>query len=300
MGRCPRPESRRGLSSRTVPTCILRVICPDQPGLVAAVANFVADHGGNIIHADQHHDESTSIFFQLVQFDLEGFPLPRHEIGPAFAPVAERFGMSVDVRFCDERPRIAIMASKAPHCLTELLSDWRAGEIQADVALIVSNVPDHADLATFYGIPFHHLPVTPETKAAQEARLLELLDQADVELVVLARYMQILSPTIVDRYPNRIINIHHSFLPAFAGARPYHQAHERGVKLIGATAHYVTADLDQGPIIEQDVVRVSHRKTVQDLTRRGSELEKIVLARALRYHLEHRILVFGNKTVVFT
>ncbi len=282
-----------------MPTCVLRITAPDQPGLVAAVANFVADHGGNIIHADQHHDESTGRFFQRVQFDLDGFPLARHEIGPAFAPVADKFGMAVEVRFCDEVPRVAVLASKAPHCLAELLSDWRAGEVQADIRMIVSNVPDHADLAAFYGIPYHSLPVTPETKADQEAQLLALLEADHIELVVLARYMQILSPTIVDRFPNRIINIHHSFLPAFAGARPYFQAHERGVKLIGVTAHYVTAELDQGPIIEQDVARVSHRENVKELTRRGADLEKIVLARALRYHLEHRVVVSGNKTVVF-
>lgn len=282
-----------------MPTCVLRLTAPDRPGLVAAVANFVADHGGNIIHADQHHDETTDVFFQRVQFDLDGFPLARHEIGPAFAPVAERYGMTVEVRFCDEVPRIALLASKAPHCLAELLSDWRAGEVQADIRMIVANVPDHADLAAFYGIPYHYLPVTPETKADQEAQLLALLEADRIELVVLARYMQILSPTVVDRFENRIINIHHSFLPAFAGARPYFQAHERGVKLIGVTAHYATAELDQGPIIEQDVVRVSHRENVKELTRRGADLEKIVLARAVRYHLEHRVVVHGNKTVVF-
>ena len=280
-------------------TAVLLISCKDQPGLVHAVAEFVLQAKGNVVHAEQHVDREAGVFFQRVEFDLDGADLSRDEVAEAFAPVAERFGMDVRVRFSDERPRIALLASREPHCLSDLLARWRAGELPAEVAAVISNHPDHEPLVRFSGVPFHHLPVTPQTKDAQEAAVVELLRGYDVELVVLARYMQILSPAVLDAFPSRIINIHHSFLPAFVGARPYHQAQQRGVKLIGATAHYATADLDEGPIIAQDVEPVTHRDSVVDLIRKGRDLETVVLARAVRAHVEHRTLVFGNKTIVF-
>lgn len=277
---------------------MLLLSCPDQPGVVAAVADFVWRHGGNIVHAEQHTDEVDGVFFQRVEFQLDGFAFGRDDLERAFWPVAERFGMEVSVRFSDDRPRLAVLASRAPHCLIDLLSRWRAGELPADLALVASNHPDHAELAAYFGVPYRHLPVGDDP-AAQESALLAVLREQRIDLVVLARYMRILSPVVVDAFPNRIINIHHSFLPAFVGARPYRQAHERGVKVIGATAHFVTAALDEGPIIDQDVTRVSHRDGVDDLARKGRDLEVIVLARALRAHLENRVLAWGNRTVVF-
>ena len=280
-------------------SAVLLLSCPDQRGIVHAVAQFVLEHGGNVINAEQHVDHEAGVFFQRVEFDLDGGDLARDDVAAAFAPVAERFGMSVSVRFSDDRPRLAILASREPHCLADLLARYTAGELPGDVVAVVSNHPDHEALAAFHGVPYHHLPVTPATKAAQEAEIVRILRGLDVELVVMARYMQILTPTILDAFPLRIINIHHSFLPAFIGARPYHQAQARGVKLIGATAHYATADLDEGPIIAQDVTPVSHRDTVGDLIRKGRDQETLVLARAVRAHLEHKTLAFGNKTVVF-
>jgi formyltetrahydrofolate deformylase len=280
-------------------SAVLLITCPDRPGLVAGVANFVTGHGGNILHADQHVDDAAGIFFQRVEFALDGFGVARDDIAPAFAAVAEPLGMQYRVAFSDEVPRLGVLASTAPHCLTDLLARWAAGELAADLRVIASNHPDHAATAEFYGVDYEYLPIRDGDLAAQEARLRAVLDARHIDLVVLARYMQVLSDDFVAAYPNRIINIHHSFLPAFVGARPYHQAHARGVKLIGVTAHYATADLDEGPIIEQDVVRVSHRDAVDDLVRKGRDLEKIVLARAIRAHLDHRVLVYGNKTVVF-
>ena len=280
-------------------TATLLLSCPDQPGLVAAVAEFVFANGGNIVHADQHTDAEASTFFQRVEFALDGFGLARDEIAPAFDELATRYGMRTQLRFSDEVPRVAVLTSREPHCMYDLLARWKTGELAADIPLVISNHPDHADAAEHFGVAFHHLPVSPETKPAQEAKVLELCAAHDVDLIVLARYMQILSPGFVARYPERILNIHHSFLPAFAGGRPYHQAYERGVKIVGVTAHYVTAELDQGPIVDQDVVRVSHRDAVADLVRKGRDLEKIVLARAVLAHLESRVLVYGNKTVVF-
>jgi formyltetrahydrofolate deformylase len=282
-----------------VATVVLLISCPDQPGLVHAVAEFVLTANGNVVHAEQHVDHEAGVFFQRVEFDLDETRLARDEVATAFAPVAQRFGMDARVHFTDERPRIAILASRQPHCLTDLLARWRAGELPAQIVAVISNHPDHERLAQFSGVPFHHLPVTAETKGAQETELVGLLRDHDVELVVLARYMQILTPTVLDAFPSRIINIHHSFLPAFMGARPYHQAQQRGVKIIGATAHYATADLDEGPIIAQDVAPVSHRDSVADLVRKGRDLETVVLAEAVRAHVEHRTLVFGNKTIVF-
>jgi formyltetrahydrofolate deformylase len=267
--------------------------------VVASVADFIASHNGNIVHAEQHTDDVEKVFFQRVEFEIDGFDIPRERILESVAPVSDRFGMQVQLRFTDVRPRVAIMASKQSHCLFDLLTRWRSGELPADVVAVIDNHPDHADLVQHMGVPYFHLPVTPDTKATQEKQVLDTLAAHQVDLVILARYMQILSPTLVDAYPARIINIHHSFLPAFIGANPYRQAHDRGVKIIGATAHYVTADLDEGPILDQEVTRVTHRDSVADLTRKGRDLETIVLARAVRAHLEHRVLVYGRKTVVF-
>lgn len=280
------------------PTAVLLLSCPDQPGVVANVADLVWRNGGNIVHAEQHTDTVDGMFFQRVEFELDGFAFPRDELAEVIAPVARRFSMEVTIRFSDQRPRLAVLASRAPHCLIDLLSRWRGDELDADLCLVASNHPDHAELCGFFGVPFHHVPVG-EDPAAQERALQDLLVDQRIDLVVLARYMRILSPEFVQRWPNRIINIHHSFLPAFVGAQPYRQAHERGVKVIGATAHYVTAELDEGPIIAQDVAHVSHRDGVEELTRKGRDLEVVVLARALRAQLDHRVLAWGNRTVVF-
>lgn len=281
------------------PTARLLVSCPDQRGLVAVVSDFVYRHGGDIVHAEQHTDESAGVFFQRVEFRTADLDLGRHELPAAFAPIAQRLGMQVQVRWSDERRPVAILASRQPHCLYDLLARWQTGEMPGSLALVISNHPDHAELVAHFGVAYHHLPVSRANRADQERAMLGLLSEAGVELVVLARYMQILSPAVIEAYPSRIINIHHSFLPAFVGSRPYHQAYERGVKVIGVTAHYATVELDQGPIIDQDVCRVSHRHDVDDLVRAGRDLETVVLARAVRYHLTDRILVSGNKTVVF-
>ena len=277
---------------------MLLLSCPDQPGVVATVADFVWRNGGNIVHAEQHTDTTAGVFFQRVEFELEGFAFDRAELAGAFAPLAERFDMQVTIRHSDDRPRMAVLASHAPHCLVDLLGRSHAGELAADLALVASNHTDHAELCGFFGVPFHHLAVGDDP-AAQDRAMQELLAVEAIDLVVLARYMRILSPEFVRRWPQRIINIHHSFLPAFVGAQPYRQAHERGVKVIGATAHFVTEGLDEGPIIAQDVAHITHRDGVEQLTRKGRDLEVVVLARALRAHLEHRVLPWGNRTVVF-
>ncbi len=280
-------------------TAVLLLSCPDQKGLVASVSDFLYRNDGNIIHADQHTDAEEGIFLQRVEWELEGFGIPRAEIAEAFRPIAERFGMTWSLHFSDYVPRIAVFVSREAHCVYDLLTRRHMGEFAAEVPLVISNHPDLRAAVEGFGAIYHHLPITPETKAAQEQAVIETLETQRIDLLVLARYMQVLGDDFVARYPNRIINIHHSFLPAFAGARPYHQAYERGVKVIGATAHYVTAELDQGPIIEQDVVRVSHRDSVADLVRKGKDMEKVVLARAVDLHLRNRIVVYGNKTVVF-
>ena len=273
--------------------------CPDQRGIVAAVSDFVYRNHGNIVSADQHSDEEQGTFLQRIEWELSGFRLPREAIGEAFRPIAERFGMSWDLRFSDHVPRVAIFVSRLDHCLHDLLWRQRIGELRAEVAFVISNHPDLRSVAEAFGVPFHVHETEPETRGASAEAMLRRLQEGGIELVVLARYMQVLPPAFVASLPSRIINIHHSFLPAFAGARPYHQAHERGVKVIGATAHYVTAQLDQGPIIEQEVARVSHRDSVADLIRKGRDLERVVLARAVNLHLAHGVLVYGNKTVVF-
>jgi formyltetrahydrofolate deformylase len=277
----------------------LLLSAPDRPGLVAAIANFVYQNGGDVTEADQHTDEEEAMFFQRVEFRLDQFSLSRARLEAALADIARPLQMQCSVRYSDEERKVALLVSRQPHCLVDLLGRWYANELPGKPVIVISNHPDHAGLAERFGLPYHHLPVTAQTRATQEAQLLSLLRSSGVELVVLARYMQILSPTVIDAYPSKIINIHHSFLPAFSGGQPYHQAHARGVKLIGATAHYATAELDQGPIIEQDTARVSHRDGVADLARKGRDLETVVLARAVRLHLSDRVLVHGRKTIVF-
>ncbi|HXI56365.1 MAG TPA: formyltetrahydrofolate deformylase [Polyangia bacterium] len=277
----------------------LLVSCRDRTGLVAALSDFVFRNDGNIIDADQHADRQTGFFFMRLVWDLSQFRLPRGEIAQAVAEMAGRFDLTWELTFSDARPRVAIFASTLPHCLYDLLLSHQLGELGGDLALVISNHQALSSVAGHFGIPFQMIPVEPGRKVEAEAEQQRLLQQHGVDLIVLARYMQILSPAFVDRWPGRIINIHHSFLPAFVGARPYHQAQERGVKVIGATAHYVTSDLDQGPIIEQDVCRVSHRDDVEDLVQKGRELERQVLTRAVRSHLQRRVLVSGNRTIVF-
>ncbi len=280
------------------PTATLLISCPDQQGLVAKFANFIYDNGGNIIHADQHTDFEAGLFLTRIEWQLKGFNLSRDVIVSSFASVGKPLQAVWDIHFSDTIPRIALFVTKQDHCLLDLLWRWQAKEIPAEIPLIISNHENLKTIAEQFNIDFYHIPITKDKKHQQEARQLEILRQHRIDLVILAKYMQILTPDFIDHFPH-IINIHHSFLPAFAGAKPYHRAHERGVKIIGATAHYVTADLDEGPIIEQDVVRVSHRDTVSDLIRKGKDLERVVLARAVRLHLQHRVLVYGNRTVVF-
>jgi formyltetrahydrofolate deformylase len=285
-------------------SAVLLIDCPDRKGLIARVSSLLYERGANILHADQHQDHDLGLFFMRVEwgladssptapgFDLEGFKA-------AFAPLAAELGMRWKLSSSGRLPRVALFCSQYLHCMADLLHRWRTGELLCEIPLIVSNHRDVERLAAFYGIPFEFVPVTAATRPQAEARQLELLTSNGVELVVLARYMQVLSPGFVSRYPAAIINVHHSFLPAFTGAKPYHAAHARGVKLIGATSHYVTDLLDDGPIIEQDVARISHRDQVEDLVSRGRDLERIVLSRAVRWHLDRRILCYGNKTVVF-
>ena len=278
---------------------------PDQPGLVARVAGWIFERGGNILHADQHRDMEAGIFFQRVEWEpsltktAEGRPHDLTAAAAEFRHFAGSLGMSVTILSSVDRLRTALFVSKADHCFHDLVLRWKAGEFACDLVAVVGNHPDLAATARGYGLAFHHIPVTAATKVAAEADQLALLGELRVELVVLARYMQVLSADFLGKFGRPVINIHHSFLPAFAGGRPYHQAHARGVKLIGATAHYATRELDEGPIIHQDVARVTHRHGVDDLIRKGRDLEKTVLAQAVRWHLEGRVLVYGNKTVVF-
>jgi formyltetrahydrofolate deformylase len=280
------------------PTATLLIACPDQKGLVAKFANFIYTNGGNIIHADQHTDFAAGLFLTRIEWQLAGFNLPRDLIAPAFQAIAQPLAAQFQLRFSDALPRLAIWVSKQDHCLVDLIWRLRAQELAATLPLIMSNHETLGAIAQQFKVDFHTIPITPATKSQQEAQQLALLQQYQIDLVVLAKYMQVLSADFVAQFPH-IINIHHSFLPAFAGANPYQRAAERGVKIIGATAHYVTADLDQGPIIEQDVVRVSHRDDVNDLIRKGKDLERVVLARAVRWHLQNRVLIYGNRTVVF-
>ena len=273
-------------------------MCPDAHGLVARLSCFIYEHSGNIVHADHHTDAEAGLFLTRLEWQLDGFALERDAIADAFAPLARSIGARWELCFSNAPRRMAIFVTRQEHCLLDLLWRARAGELSAEVALIVSNHDALRPIAEQAGVAFHHTPVTAATKAEAEATQLELLERHGVDLVVLAKYMQVLSPGFLERF-GRVINIHHSFLPAFAGPRPYHRAHARGVKIIGATAHYVTSDLDEGPIIEQSVTRVSHRDAVADLIRKGRDLERTVLATAVRHHLENRVLVYGNRTVVF-
>jgi formyltetrahydrofolate deformylase len=286
------------------PSAILLIACPDQKGEVASIADFVYRHGGNILHADEHAEEESGLFLMRVEFDPQDFDIDLSQkdlidFSYQFEPVAAKFQMKWRLAQSSHRPRMIIFVSKYDHCLVDLLYRHQSGELSCDIPLIISNHPNNESIADFYKIPYAVVQVAKENKTQAEARIHSLIDEHKPDFMVLARYMQILSNDFVNRYPQRIINIHHSFLPAFIGARPYHQAFERGVKLIGATSHYVTEVLDDGPIIEQDVVRVSHRDTVEDLIRKGRDLEKVVLSRAVRWHVENRVLVYGNKTVVF-
>ncbi len=281
------------------PTARLLLSCPDQKGLVARVADFVWQLDCNIVHADQHTDAEAGVFFQRVEFSLGAMNDKRAELEDRFAALAQTCSMTWRLSFSDEVPKVAIFVSRYGHCLYDLLARWRAGQLACDVVAVVSNWPDHADTAGHFGVAYHEIPVTDGTRATQERTILKLLAEQQVDLVILARYMQVLGEDFVDTFRNRIINIHHSFLPAFKGGRPYARAHERGVKLIGATAHYATEDLDEGPIIEQGVTAVSHRDSVEDLVLKGRDLETAVLARAVRFHLAARVLVYGHKTVVF-
>jgi formyltetrahydrofolate deformylase len=278
-------------------SAVLLIDCPDRKGLVARVSGLLYEHGANILHADQHRDQELGLFFMRVEFELDGFDLDAFRA--AFAALAHELNMTWKLTASTRRPRAALFCSQYLHCMADLLQRWRSGELVCEIPVIVSNHRDVANLAAFYGVPFEYVSVSAETRAAAEARQLELLARHQIEFIVLARYMQILSPSFVARYPSAIINVHHSFLPAFTGARPYHAAHARGVKLIGATSHYVTEILDDGPIIEQDVARISHRDQVEDLVARGRDLERLVLSRAVRWHIDRRILCYGNKTVVF-
>ncbi len=280
-------------------TAILLLSCPDTRGIVAEVSHFVFTYDGNILQSDQYSDPETQTFFMRVVWDLSGFRIPQEKLNSAFEPIAIKFNMNYRIEFSMRRTRMAIFVSRYDHCLYDLLLRNREGETHADIALVVANHRETEPIAKYFDIPFHYVPITSKTKEKGEAEEIALLKEQNIDLIVLARYMQILSDSFVEQFRHRIINIHHSFLPAFVGAKPYHQAYSRGVKIIGASSHYVTAELDQGPIIEQDVIRITHKDSVHDLVMKGRALEKAVLTRAVRLHLEHRILVFRNKTVVF-
>jgi formyltetrahydrofolate deformylase len=280
-------------------SAILLISSPDRKGEVATIADFIYRHNGNILHADEHADEESGLFLMRVEFDAKEFDIDLADFSRHFSAIGETFGMKWRLAQSSQRQRMIIFVSKYDHCLVDLLYRHKSGELACDIPLIISNHADNKEIADFYEVPYRVISVTKENKSAAESEIHGLIRQHQPDFMVLARYMQILSNEFVNSYPQRIINIHHSFLPAFVGARPYHQAFERGVKLIGATSHYVTEVLDDGPIIEQDVVRVSHRDTVEDLIRKGRDLEKVVLSRAVRAHVENRVLVYGNKTVVF-
>lgn len=277
----------------------LVVSCPDRVGIVAEVSGFIARQGGSITEASQHSDLSTGRFFMRYEIQADSVALGAAELRQAFMPIADRFEMDWALHDTARRKRVVLMVSRASHCLVDLLYRWTAGELDCDIPCVISNHEELRNLVAWHGIPFHHVPVDPADKPAAFAEVERLIETADADSIVLARYMQILPPQLCERYAGRVINIHHSFLPSFAGAKPYHQAYDRGVKLIGATCHYVTQELDAGPIIEQDIHRVSHCHTADDLVRFGRDVEKTVLARGLRWHLQDRVLIHGNKTVVF-
>ena len=280
------------------PRLIALLSGPDQKGLVAKVASWICEREGNIIHADQHRDQEEGVFFQRVEWAFEGNRSAKVEAA-AFRDFGDSIGMRTNVAIPGTKPKVALFVSKANHCFHDLVLRWKAGDFPCDISLVISNHETLKSSAEWYGIPFEYVPVTKESKSEAEARQLSLMRSYDIDLVIMARYMQVLSAIFLDTWSKPVINIHHSFLPAFAGAKPYHQAHKKGVKLIGATAHYATAELDQGPIIHQAVAQITHRNSVQDLIRKGRDLEKMTLAQAVSWHLENRILVYENKTVVF-
>ena len=281
-------------------SAVLLISCPDRKGLVATVSDFIFTHGGNILHTDEHTDAESAWFLMRVEFDPSTFDLPLSDVGKHFGPIAQRFDMEWRLAQPGERKKMVVMVSKYDHCLVDLLYRHRIGELHCDIPLVISNHADNQPIADFYQIPFVVVPVTKDNKRAAEQKQIALIREHQADFIVLARYMQVLSNEFVATFPHRLINIHHSFLPAFVGAKPYHQAFQRGVKLIGATSHYVTEVLDDGPIIEQDVVRISHRDSVEDLIQKGRDLEKVVLSHAVRWHIDDRVLLYGDrKTVVF-
>lgn len=280
---------------------IILIYSPDRPGLVAAVTDFINVNGGNIIHLEQHVDKQEDQFFMRVEWDIKNFIIPKDKIGEYFQTMyANKFGMTFKLYFNDYKPKMAVFVSKMSHCLFDILGRYTAGEWNVEIPLIISNHEDLRWVADKFGIEYHVLKIDKNNKAEIEAKQKELLEEKDVDFIVLARYMQIISDDFIKNYPNRIINIHHSFLPAFVGAKPYHAAYERGVKIIGATSHYVTPELDAGPIIEQDITRITHRDSIEDLVRKGQDLEKIVLSHAIEFHLKRRVLVYKNKTILFS
>jgi len=280
-------------------TAFLLFSCPDQKGIVAAVSGFIARHNGNILDADQYSLQPENMLFMRVEWDLEGFTLGRGELEEAIAPLVKRFGMQWSIHFSDYMPKVAIFVSRHLYCFHDLMLRHRMGEFKAQIPMVISNHRDVEPLADFFGLACRYYPITPENKEQQEKREIAELEREEIDLIILARYMQVLSAPFVDRYPGRIINIHHSFLPAFAGKSPYRQAYERGVKIIGATSHYVTEKLDDGPIIAQDIIRITHKDSVDTMKLKGKDLERTVLSKAVRLHLEHRIAVYGSKTIIF-
>ena len=282
-------------------TAKLLLHCPDKPGILAEVTDFITGNKGNIIYLDQYVDHVENIFFMRIEWELQEFLVPQEKIEDYFETLyAQKYGMNFRLYFSDVKPRMAIFVSKMSHCLFDMLARYTAGEWNVEIPLIISNHPDLQHVAERFGIPFYLFPITKETKEEQEQKEMELLKKYKVDFIVLARYMQVISENMINAYPNKIINIHHSFLPAFVGAKPYHAAFERGVKIIGATSHYVTTELDAGPIIEQDVVRITHKDAVEDLVNKGKDLEKIVLSRAVQKHIERKVLAYKNKTVIFS
>lgn len=282
-------------------TAKLLLHCPDKPGILAEVTDFITVNKGNIIYLDQYVDHTENMFFMRIEWELTSFLIPKEKIEDYFETLyAQKYDMSFRLYFSDVKPRMAIFVSKMSHCLYDMLARYTAGEWHVEIPLIISNHPDLQHVGERFGIPFHVFPITKENKAEQEAKEMELLEKNQVNFIVLARYMQVISENMIEAYPGRIINIHHSFLPAFVGAKPYHAAFERGVKIIGATSHYVTTELDAGPIIEQDVVRITHKDSISDLVNKGKDLEKIVLSRAVQKHIERKVLAYKNKTVIFS
>ena len=288
------------MSQPTSPQAVILISCPDQSGIISRVTDFISSNGGNIMDLDEHVDFDDQVFFMRVAWELKGFSIPDPQIREVFqTEIADRYNMDWSLHFSSYTPRMAIFVSKSAHCLYDMLGRYQSGEWRVEIPVIISNHQKLADVADRFDIPFKYFPVTPENKEEQESRQLEVLRELEVDFVVLARYMQILTPKLIDAFPNRIINIHHSFLPAFPGARPYHSAHARGVKIIGASSHYVTELLDAGPIIDQDVVHISHKDDVPQLVHKGKDLEKIVLSRAVYKHLERKVLVYQNRTIIF-